>query len=74
MEDKLKVSFEMFCDSLKQYQVTVKTAKSNYLFEIITKNAHRPKVIFNTIDYVMNPSTVGHPTAPILNNYKPIIS
>lgn len=62
-KDKLRVSYEMLRDSLKQYQIAVKTAKSNYFSEVIAKKAHRPKVIFKTIDSVLNPTTAGYPTA-----------
>lgn len=51
-----RIKFEMLCDSLNQYKVSVKTAKSCYFFEIIAKN-----VLFNTIDSILNPCTVGYP-------------
>ncbi len=34
-------------DSLSQYRNAVKTAKSRYFTEIIYKNCHKPKIIFN---------------------------
>lgn len=53
----------MFYDSLKRYQIAVKTAKFCYFSEVIAENAHWPKVIFKIIDYILNPTTVGYPIA-----------
>lgn len=41
--------------SLSAFQKAVKSAKSKYLSEIITKSSHCPKILFSTIDSVLNP-------------------
>ncbi len=55
-KDRLQVSMQMLRDSLSQYQKAVKTAKSRYFTEIINKNCHKPKIIFNIINATINPS------------------
>lgn len=45
-------------DSLAAYQKALKVAKSEYLSSIISNNCSHPRVLFNTIDSVINP----HPT------------
>ncbi len=49
-KDRLQVSMQMLRDSLSQYQKAVKTAKLRYITEIINKNGHKPKIIFNIIN------------------------
>ena len=59
-KDKLQVSYNIFRDSLKAYQNTVKAAKADFYAKLINKNAHRPKVLFNTINSIINPpSTIS---------------
>ncbi len=50
------MSFEMLRDSLHSYQKAVKAVKAKYLSAIIENNCHRPRVLFNTINSVINPS------------------
>ncbi|KAI2647433.1 DNA mismatch repair protein MSH3 [Labeo rohita] len=46
----------MFRDSLFRYQKAVKTAKSRYFTEIINKNFHKPKILFNILNAAFRPS------------------
>lgn len=55
-KDKLQVSYDIFLQHLKAYQVTVKKAKANYFSELINSQANRPKVLFKAIDTFLNPA------------------
>ncbi|XP_038153804.1 uncharacterized protein LOC119791657 [Cyprinodon tularosa] len=58
-KDKLQVSHQILKDCWRQYQNTVKDAKRHYLSNIISANCHNPRMLFRTIDSVLNaPSTV----------------
>lgn len=63
-KDKLQVSYEMFRDSLKMYQCTVKKAKEQYYSDLISSNAHRPKVLFNTINSILIPASTSSTFTP----------
>lgn len=55
-KDKLQVSYGIFLQYLKAYQVTVKKAKANYFSELINSQANRPKVLFKAIYTFLNPA------------------
>ena len=58
-KDKLLVSLGWLRDSLAAYQRALKEAKSKYLSSIIASSSHHPRLLFSTIDSVVNPrSTV----------------
>uniref|UniRef100_A0A8C1UC21 Reverse transcriptase domain-containing protein n=1 Tax=Cyprinus carpio TaxID=7962 RepID=A0A8C1UC21_CYPCA len=54
-KDKLHVSLEILRGCLFDYQRAVKEAKSKYLSNIIINSGHCPRVMFNTINSVVNP-------------------
>ncbi len=54
-KDRLQVSYELLRVSLSAFQKAIKSDKSKYLSEIITKNDHCHKILFSTIDSVLNP-------------------
>lgn len=54
-KDKLHVSLGWLRDSLATYQRALREAKSKYLSFIITNSSHHPRVLFSTIDSVVNP-------------------
>ena len=56
-KDKLQVSLGILRDSLVEYQRAVKVAKMDNLSSVIVNSCHEPKVLFNTIDSVLNPRT-----------------
>uniref|UniRef100_A0A3B3DJ46 Reverse transcriptase domain-containing protein n=1 Tax=Oryzias melastigma TaxID=30732 RepID=A0A3B3DJ46_ORYME len=67
--DRLQISFQMLKDSWHQYQTTVKESKKEYLSNIIMANSHNPRVLFRTIDSVLNvPQSVGHEASAKLCN------
>ena len=39
------------------YQTSVKAAKSQYYADLINQNAHRPQILFNTINSILNPTS-----------------
>ncbi|KAI2665836.1 cGMP-specific 3',5'-cyclic phosphodiesterase [Labeo rohita] len=55
-KDKLQISYEILKSSLSQYQkANIRSAKSMYLSQLIDKNVHRPRMLFSTINAVVNP-------------------
>ncbi|XP_013859206.1 RNA-directed DNA polymerase from mobile element jockey [Austrofundulus limnaeus] len=52
--DKLQVSFILLKTSLKNYQSTVKTEKNKYFSRIIKSNSHNPRVLFSTVNSILN--------------------
>lgn len=56
-KDRLQISFDILKSSLFNYQMAVKQAKSNFFSRLISDNAKRPKVLFDTIDSILNPTT-----------------
>ncbi len=57
--DKLQISFEMLQESLNKYQYAVKAARTKYFSDLISRTAHCPKVLFSTINTVLNPVIVS---------------
>ncbi len=55
-KDKLRVSFDILKETWNRYQKTVKAEKTKYLSNMILNNSHKPKVLFSTINAVLNPS------------------
>ena len=55
LKDRLQVSYHILWESLYVFQKAVKSAKSKFLSEIVSKNHHRPRILFSTIDSVLNP-------------------
>ncbi len=53
-KDKLQVSSLILKDCWSYYQNTVKEAKREHLSNIIVSNRHNPRVLFKTIDSVLN--------------------
>ncbi|KAK7925857.1 hypothetical protein WMY93_008167 [Mugilogobius chulae] len=54
-KDKLQVSLEILRESLSNYQTAVREAKCQYLSNIVTNSSNNPRVLFNTIQSVINP-------------------
>jgi len=59
-KDRLHVSLGWLRDSLAAYQRGLKEAKSKYLSSIINNSSHHPRLLFNTIDSVINPRPSVH--------------
>ncbi len=55
------MSYEILRDCLRTYQKFVKTARSTYFSNLINSNAGRPKVLFSTINRVLNPIATTFP-------------
>lgn len=53
-KDNLQISRELLQDSLINYQLAVKTAKTEYFSSLVSKNAHKPQVLFNVFDSLVN--------------------
>ncbi len=54
-KDKLQVSYEIMRNSLTMFQRAAKAAKCKYFSDLITKNRHKSRVLFSTIDSALNP-------------------
>ncbi len=70
--DKLQVSYECLMACLTSYQKSVKEAKSEFLSKLIFENANRPKMLFKTINFVLNPlpSLSLDPSRETFENFK----
>ncbi len=62
VKDKLQVSYDIFRESLSNYQKAVKVARSSYFSRIISHNSNNPKVLFSIIDKVLSPTIIFFPT------------
>ncbi len=49
----------MLQESLNKYQYAVKAARTKYFSDLISRTAHCPKVLFSTINTVLNPVIVS---------------
>lgn len=68
-KDKLQVSFQILKDCWRRYQDTVTKAKREHLANLIESNRHNPRVLFTTIDTVLNaPQPVCTETSPDMCN------
>ena len=54
-KDKLLVSHVILKECWKTYQSTVKTEKTRHFSDLISKNVNKPRVLFRTIDQLLNP-------------------
>lgn len=53
-KDRLQVSFQKLRDCWHHYQAVVKHAKQEHLSRIILSSCHKPHILFNTVDKVLN--------------------
>ncbi len=60
------MSLETLRTSLNNYQKAVKKAKSKYFSDIISRNCHRPRVLFSTINSIINLSVDFHFDEPAI--------
>lgn len=70
-KDKLQESFQILKFCWHRYQNTVKEAKREYFANIVSFDSHNPRVLFRTIDTVLNtPLNVCLEVSPdICNNF-----
>ena len=40
---------------MSAYNQAVKVAKSAYMCQIVSSNSHKPEVLFNVLNYIVNP-------------------
>lgn len=59
-KDKLQISFDILREALFLYQDAVRIAKTKYLSDIISNHSNRSRVLFNTINSVINPPPTTH--------------
>lgn len=62
-KDKLQDSYDIMRDCMVNYQRSVNTARDSYFASLIAKHAHSPKILFNTIDHVLNTFMLFFPDA-----------
>lgn len=65
-KDKLTVSLEVLHACLSDYQRAVKTAKTAYFSAMVSNNSHKPQVLFNVLNSLLNPR-VNSPVVPSPN-------
>lgn len=70
-KDRLQVSFERQKHCLANYQQSVKAVKVKYLATDMSKNSHSSKVMFHTINSVVNPvaATCPVPTKALSEDF-----
>ncbi len=70
-KDNLQVSYEIVKDCMINYQHEVKVAKAQYFSDLINRHSHNPKVLFSTINSVLNPLTRTYPdpTKEVSDNF-----
>lgn len=54
-KDKLRVSYQILKDCWRCYQSNVEEARREHLSNLIESNCHNPRVLFKTIESVLNP-------------------
>ena len=54
-KDRLHVSLQILRSCLADYHRAVKTAKSQYISSLVSSNSHKPQVLFNTLNSLINP-------------------
>ena len=54
-KDKLRVSHEILKSRLSDYQKAIKSAKTRYISNLVSNNYHRPQVLFNIFNNIINP-------------------
>ncbi len=60
-KDRLQVFYDILRESLSVFQKAVKSAKSKFISEFVSKNHHRQRVLFSNIDAVLNSAVDGFP-------------
>lgn len=58
-KDRLQVSYGIFRSRFLDYQKAVKEAGEKYFVDIISKNSHSPRVLFNRVNFVLNPAAIA---------------
>lgn len=59
-QDSLTVSCEFFKECLFNFQKVAKSARSKYFSDLINTHSHRPKILFSTINSIINPGCQFH--------------
>lgn len=54
-KDKLHVSLGILWDCLSKYLRAVKTAKTEFISNLVSQNSHRPQVLFTAFNSLINP-------------------
>ena len=54
-KDRLHASHAFLKECWRKYQSTVKTEKTRHFSDIISKNVDKPRVLFKTIEHLLNP-------------------
>ena len=55
--NRIQIHYNTLRESLIKYQDTVEIERVKYFSDLITKNCNNPRVLFDTINTVLNPST-----------------
>ena len=71
-KDKLQVRYEIFRDSQTIYQRAVRAAKSSFISNLVLQNSHKPQVLFNVFNSLINPRDTSPiiPSASLCENFK----
>ena len=71
-KDNLHVNLEILRDCLLKYQLAVKSAKSAFISNTVAKNSHKPQVLFNIFNSLINPreSSPLTPSLTLCDNFQ----
>lgn len=58
-KDRFQVSSDMMKSCLVNYRKSVKAARTKYFADIISRNSHSPKIVFDTINTALNPAAAA---------------
>uniref|UniRef100_A0A3B3D471 Reverse transcriptase domain-containing protein n=1 Tax=Oryzias melastigma TaxID=30732 RepID=A0A3B3D471_ORYME len=58
---KLEINYQLYQNQLKLYNRTVKQTRNSYFANIISENKNNPRVLFNTIESLINPDVNKNP-------------
>ena len=54
-KNKWTINRQIYCEQLKTYNNALRNARTTYFTNIITDHKNNPKILFNTIDLLINP-------------------
>lgn len=54
-KDRLHISLEILRNCLSKYQSAAKAAKTQYMSNLVQNNCHKPQVLFNVLNRIINP-------------------
>ncbi|XP_074522673.1 uncharacterized protein LOC141787880 [Halichoeres trimaculatus] len=54
-KNKIFINHQIYCEQLRIYNIALRHARTSYFTKIITDHKNNPKILFSTIDLLINP-------------------